>query len=169
MMNSFYSQSVENPMPASARRKQILSLVMFVIAAGLILISFTVSYYALIAVGAVALAGAVFTSSYNKTIRKFTYDVGEAHLIFSSTNVLGKTQRSESIAFSQVTKFSYFSDIVEVGDLIMCPAPNAEDVCAISFNNDNGIQRVLFQPDDYLRALLAENLASVRLRQGESL
>ena len=157
-MTDLYTQTIENPLDKSARRKQIGGALAVVLGVCSIAVAIWVSYYFFILTGALIGLGAFLTISFNNTIKSFEYGCNSTRLIFSITTVISRTERKIEILLEDVVEYNDFQDLTVESDFVMCPYVNANGVKALVFNVDGKKARVLFQPDDYMHAFLKETL-----------
>ena len=157
-MTDLYTQTIENPLDKTARRKQVGSAVAFVVGICSVGLAIGVSYYFFILTGSLILLGALLTISFNKTVKSFEYGCNQSRLIFSVTTVISRTERNIEILLDDVAEYGDFQDLTIESDFIMCPNVNEDGVKAMIFKVGNNTARVLFKPDGYLNAFLKESL-----------
>lgn len=157
-MTDLYTQTIENPMGKSARRKQIGGLLLTILGFCSIGLAVGISYYFFIMTGVLLVLGGYLTISFNKTIKSFEYGCNDTRLIFSVTTVISRSERKLEILLKDVAEYDDFQDIVSENDFVMCSNVNENGVKALVFNVDGKHARVLFAPDEYLNAFLKESL-----------
>lgn len=158
MMTNLYVQNIDNNLPKGTRAKQFGGVLLTVLGLGLIIVATAVSYYVFIAVALFIGAGALVTTNYNKTIKSFGYGCNTKRIIFSVTTVIARTERKIEVLFDDVVEYGTFADILCQNDYVMCPDTNKVGVKVLVFNLNEKLERVLFEPDDYLNAFLKESL-----------
>lgn len=153
-----YEQNVNIDLPKSARSKQIIGVLLILFGLGFILLASLYNYFFFIPMGVFVVAGVVVTHGYNKTVLKYTYSYNYERIAFSTTNVVGRTERKLEITWNDMDSYENFIDVIDPRDFIMCENPRDYGVKALEFHLENGeMHRVLFAPDDYLNALINEN------------
>lgn len=158
-MTYSYEQSIDIELPKTARIKQIVGVLLILFGLGFVLLASLYSYYFFIPVGVFVIAGALVTWNYNKTVLKYIYSYNGERIAFSTTNVVGKTERKLEILWADVDEYGDFLDLIDPRDFVMCANPRDYGVKTIEFHLENGeIHRVLFAPDDYMKALIDENV-----------
>ena len=157
-MTDLYTQTIENPMGKSARRKQIGGLLLTILGFCSIGLAVGISYYFFIMTGVLLVLGGYLTISFNKTIKSFEYGCNDTRLIFSVTTVISRSERKLEILLKDVAEYDDFQDIVSENDFVMCSNVNENGVKTLVFNVDGKHARVLFAPDEYLNAILKESL-----------
>lgn len=162
-MTDIYEQSVELELPKTARTKQIVGVLLILFGAGFILLASLYSYYFFIPTGVFIIAGALVTRDFNRTVLKYTYSLNHERITFSTTNAIGKTERKLEILWKDVDEYGDFLDLIDYRDFVMCENPRDCGVKTLEFHLENGnLHRVLFTPDDYMKALLDENFYYVK-------
>ena len=157
-MTDLYTQTTENPLSKTARKKQMggaLAVILGVCSIGL---AIGISYYFFILTGVLLLFGICLTINFNKTIKSFEYGCNDVRLIFSITTVISRTERKLEILLDDVVEYDDFQDLTTDSDFVMCPNVNENGVKALIFKIGDKTERVLFKPDEYLNAFLKETL-----------
>ena len=157
-MTDFYTQTIENPLPSRARRKQILSAISALLGLFSIGLALGVSYYFFILTAALFALSACLTISFNNTIATFEYGCNKVRLVFSFTTVISRTKRKIEILLDDIVEYDNFQDLTNSTDFVMCPNVNENGVKALQFKVEGKMARVLFKPDEYLNAFLKETL-----------
>lgn len=157
-MTDLYTQTIENPLSKTARKKQVGGALAVVIGICSIGLAIGVSYYFFILTGLLLILGCLLTVSFNKTIKSFEYGSNSMRLIFSITTVISRSERKLEIMLKDVLEYDDFQDLTVDNDFIMCPNVNENGVKALVFNVEGKTARVLFKPDEYMNAFLKETL-----------
>lgn len=157
-MTDNYEQNVEIDLPKGARYKQFGGLLLILLSLGFIMLGVFFSYYFFIGAGILLVAGVAVTHVYNKTVLKYTYSYNNERIVFITTSVIGRTEKNISVLWEDVDEYGDFLDLVEARDFIMCANPREYGIKALTFHLENGeMHRILFAPDDYMKALIDEN------------
>lgn len=155
-MTGNYVQKVEVALRSGARRDQILGIVLQLMGLGLIPVAVFFSYWIFFAAAAALAVGILLTQRFYSMPKEFGYAFTENKLIVSKVNIAGRGRRMLEIAYSDVSAFTVFYDIVTERDILV--ADNTPDLKAMTFRVDGEEYRLLFAPDEYLCALLGERL-----------
>lgn len=157
-MTDFYTQSIDNPLTTAARIKQVGGAVLAIIGFCSIGLAVGISYYFFILTGILLIISGYLTISFNNTIKSFEYGCNDVRLIFSTTNVISRTERKIEILLKDIVEYGIFQDVVVEKDYVMCPNTNALGVMFVVYIVDGISERVLFHPDEYMNAFLRETL-----------
>lgn len=186
-----YSQSVEVDVSHHAKRLQWTGMFLVLFSLGFVVTSIFYSWYFMIAFGVFFAGGIVCIHVYNQTAKEFIYEVGPTRLVIVKKDVVNKQSVMLSLLFKDVTSFGIMDDLfhekVEGEDIVCCNSLvdviDYSKTFDILFCNkacdmgvyqivflpeDTGIgQKVLFAPDEYMVALINENIKSAKARNEE--
>lgn len=159
-MTERYVQKVEVELRHGARRDQILGIVFQLMGLGLIPVAIYLNYWVFAAAGVALAFGIWLTQKFYSTPREYEYALSGSRLIVSRANLVGRGRRMLEIALADVSSYDGFYDMQMPSDFVAAGSVNAPGVKVIVFTAEGTEHRLLFEPDDYLHALLLSKLRS---------
>lgn len=161
-----YSQSVEIEVSSRAKRLQMAGIALVLFSLGFVLVSVFYNWFFMFGFAVFCAAGIVCMHFYNKTAKEYIYEVNPNRLVIVKKDVMNKQTRVLSLLLKDVTDFCIMNDICndidDGGDFLFCNKAYDMGVYQIVFKTDGGdSKRVLFVPDEYMIALIQENLQNI--------
>jgi len=181
-----YSQSVEIDVTHHAKRLQWTGMFLVLFSLGFVVTSIFYNWLFMIGFAVFFVAGIVFIHIYNQTAKEYIYEVSPTRLVIVKKDVVNKQTVVLSLLFKDVTSFGIMTDIYhdkvegedavsrnvqndvidysKTFDILLCNRAYDMGVYQIVFMpTDMGIsQKVLFAPDEYMVALINENIKNAK-------
>lgn len=158
-MTDNYSQSIDVEVSQKARQLQWAGIGMILASMGFVLISAFYSWYFMFGFALLFVGGGVCVHFYNKTSKEYTYDFSTSKLRIVKKDVVNRQSVYVDLMWNDVESFEIMNDVYDEKSDLMCASKAYEQgVWQIVFWLSNEKKRLLFAPDDYLVALIKENL-----------
>jgi len=158
-MTDQYVQTVEVKTSAKMKACFIGGLLCLMSSLAFIIVAVLKNYWFFVGFGVLFVFGFILVQIFESAPSQFIYGLSQKRIVFSKRNNAHNAKRIVSVPFDKVKDFGKFCDLVAAEDITACENAGVVGVYAMTFLNDPGkIQRVLFSPDDYMLALLNENL-----------
>lgn len=157
-MTEQYSQTLELTVSSKDKKIQYLGIASCLISLGFILLSVFVSYFFMSGFAAFLVLGIVFIHFYNNVPREFTYDYNEQRLVIVKKDVVNKRSRILCLLLSDIESFGPVEGLTDENDIYAGSGELSSASCQIIFRENGAVKRLIFEPDDYLTALLREKL-----------
>ncbi len=181
-----YSQSVEIDVTHHAKRLQWAGMFLVLFSLGFVVTSIFYNWLFMIGFAVFFVAGIVFIHIYNQTAKEYIYEVSPTRLVIVKKDVVNKQTVVLSLLFKDVTSFGIMTDVYhdkvegedavsrneqndvidysKTFDILLCNRAYDIGVYQIVFMpEDTGIsQKVLFAPDEYMVALINENIKNAK-------
>lgn len=186
-----YSQSVEIDVTRRSKRMQWTGMFLVLFSFGFVVAAIFYNWLFMIVFVVFFAAGIVFIHIYNQTAKEYVYEVSPTRLVIVKKDVVNKQTVVLSLLFKDVTGFGIMTDIYhdkvegedavcanehhdsidysKTFDILLCNKAYDMGVYQIVFMpKDTGIsQKVLFAPDEYMVALINENIKNAKLQTEE--
>ncbi len=157
-MTDRYTQTIECEISREDRRKQIISILLFLIGVALIAIAGVISWFILIAACVVLAGGGFFLHLFNKTAKEFIYDFSYERLVFARKDAVNRTKRVLTLNFDDVVSFEILSGIVDNNILIATDDVGDMGVYQLEYKEGDSLKKLCFKPDDYMVAIIKERV-----------
>lgn len=165
MMVSQYSCSVDAEVPKIKKNMQWLGIFAVLFSLGFVILSVFYSWYFMIAFAFFFAGGAVNLHFYNATKKEFLYELSETRLTIVGKDVVNRQKRLASILLKDVTEFKILTDTCDGLDGLYCSNAYDEGVYALTFKSDGKCKTIAFMPDEYMIALIKEDLLQSKKKQ----
>ncbi len=162
MMTDRYTQTIECEISREDRRKQLISILLFLVGLALIAVAGVVNWFILIPACVFWLGGGAFLHWFNMTPKEFIYDFSHERLVIARKDAVNRAKRVLTLSFDDVISFEILTDIADKYALIAVERIGDMGVYEIVYKEGDKVNKVCFKPDDYMIALINERLLECR-------
>ncbi len=153
-----YNQTVEITPDNGSKTKQILSVSAILLSLGFVMLSVFVSWFFMFGFGAFFIIGMIYLQLYNSLAKEYTYSFSYERLVIAKKNVVNRQSRILCVLFEDVVSFDLMQGMCDDSDIVACQTANEAGVRELLYREDGKIRRLIFEPDDYMVALIREKL-----------
>lgn len=164
-MTEQYTQTVEVSVPPRVKARQWIGIFAVLFSLGFLMLTIFLKWYFVFGFLVIFAAGAVYLHLYNTAAKEYTYDFSTQRLVITKKDLLGKQSRILCLIYEDVQSFGIMEGIADDEDTAACNAVNEMGVYQMIYGEDGKIRRLLFEPDDYMIALLTQVFENIRNRR----
>ena len=152
----YYKIFVAAVSPQTLKRNRTLnavSVALKVLAAVALIPSFTKNLWFLALSAALFVLGVTLRQIFLESVASYVYTLSEGEFSVSKITMLGAEKPMIKGNLSDVSEFSENANFCKSDDVFTVKATDKSEFSQISLNSGGKIVRVLFSPDDYMKAL----------------
>ncbi|MDE6302521.1 MAG: hypothetical protein K2M36_02910 [Clostridia bacterium] len=157
-MTESYSQSVEVEVSSKTKAMQWIGIAAILFSLGFLMITIFYRWYFVFPFIAILVVGCVYLHFYNTSAKEYTYEFSPKCLVVAKKDLLNKQRRMLVLIFSDVTEFCIMEGLADDNDVTACGATHEQGVYQLVYRDGENMRRLLFAPDDYMTALIAETI-----------
>lgn len=153
-MSEHYVQRITAAPSKRARIARIVGTALEFLSVPFILLAAFLNVYMLIGLFLTFGAGVAVLQIYNNEPRSFEYDFNKTRLVVSSETTIRRRRILAEISFENASSFGELSADINPSDIFACEKPNTQGAYFLEYKLSDTDKRLIFQPDDYLKALI---------------
>ena len=157
-MTERYSQSVEVEVSSKTKAMQWIGIAAILLSLGFLMMAIFFKWYFVFPFLAILAVGCVYLHFYNTSAKEYTYEFSPKCLVVAKKDLLSKQRRMLVLMFDDVTEFALMDGLADDSDVTACGATHERGVYQLIYKDGENTRRLLFAPDDYMTALIAETL-----------
>ena len=157
-MTDYYSQTVETTVSSKTKSRQWIGIAAVLFSLGFLMLTIFLKWYFVFPFLVILAVGVVYLHIYNVSAKEYIYEFSPTRLTVAKKDLMGRTRRLVSLMLEDVEHGSVMEGLSTEDDIVACNASYERGVYQLIYKDGDRKYRLLFAPDTYMQALLAEVL-----------
>ncbi len=155
-MNQNYTQTVEIDVDKQSKTKQYVGIALVLVSFGFVFLSIFVNWFCMIGFGLSFALGMASIQLYNSVAKEFVYDFSSARFVVTKKTVINRYKRVLVLLHNDVENLRLMQNLLDDACIIACNKTHAAGVYELIFKEGEHLRRLLFEPDEYMLALMLQ-------------